>query len=104
MGVTGFKLFQTEPSSYHHHQSGMGVKTLHCFPWQRRCRERGTRHRPLQAVLPGDTPVYLSPTAVWCSPGEGRAGDTATHRVYLPHKACVALRHQMDCNVIDETS
>ncbi|KAG9338958.1 hypothetical protein JZ751_024348 [Albula glossodonta] len=81
----------------------MGVKVLHCFPWQRRCKERGKRHRPLQAVPPGDTPAYLAPTVAWCSAGEVGIRDRATRQVYVSHKACVALRHQMDCSVIDMT-
>ncbi|KAJ8366394.1 hypothetical protein AAFF_G00355950, partial [Aldrovandia affinis] len=76
----------------------MGVKVLHCFPWQRRCKERGKRHHPLQAVPPRDTTVYLPPTATRRSTGEGGAWDT--RQVYLSHKACVTLRHQMECNVI----
>ncbi|XP_061103280.1 uncharacterized protein si:ch211-237l4.6 [Conger conger] len=82
----------------------MGVKVLHCFPWQRRCRDRGKkRHRPLQAVPPGEPHTFLPPMMPWGSPGVGGASHTSTHQVYLSQKACVALRHQMDCNVIDAT-
>ncbi|KAI4902863.1 hypothetical protein NFI96_019975 [Prochilodus magdalenae] len=78
----------------------MGKKVLQCFPWYRRCKDRGTgRLCPPQAVPSAEVKPAFSPSIPWGYDGEsGR-----TRPVYFSHKARVTYRHQMDGNIIDAT-
>ncbi|XP_034149453.1 uncharacterized protein si:ch211-237l4.6 [Esox lucius] len=74
----------------------MGVKVLQCFPWYRRCKDRGkARHCPPKAFPCIETEPPFAPTS--------HASDDAGGVVYFSHKARVAYRHQMEGNVIDAT-
>ncbi|KAG9346629.1 hypothetical protein JZ751_006940 [Albula glossodonta] len=77
----------------------MGVKVLQCFPWYRRCKERGKGRQSLQeTVPPGEVKPRLSSTASWGSEGEVGSGVGGS-QVYFSQKARVSFRHQMDSNI-----
>ncbi|XP_036404927.1 uncharacterized protein si:ch211-237l4.6 [Megalops cyprinoides] len=83
----------------------MGVKVLQCFPWYRRCKERGKgRQCPQEAVSSDEVQPRLSSTASWGSEGES-GSSVGGSQVYFSHKARVSFRHQMDSNInaIDAT-
>ncbi|KAL4631129.1 hypothetical protein GN956_G15326 [Arapaima gigas] len=73
----------------------MGVKVLQCFPWYRRCKERGKgRQCPPQA----EQKSRLTSTASWGSESEGHGSMEGTNSFYS-QKARVSFRHQMDGNL-----
>ncbi|KAJ8389328.1 hypothetical protein AAFF_G00121930 [Aldrovandia affinis] len=77
----------------------MGVKVLQCFPWYRRCKERGKSRQSLQEEAPSvEVQPRLSSTASWGSEGEG-GGSLGGAQVYFSHKARLSFRHQMDSNI-----
>ncbi|CAM4730162.1 hypothetical protein R3I93_021299 [Phoxinus phoxinus] len=78
----------------------MGKKVLQCFPWYKRCKDRGKgRLCPPPPVPSVEVQPGFSPTVSWGYDGE----ESATHPVYFSHKARVVYRHQMDGNIIDAT-
>ncbi|KAG7484073.1 hypothetical protein MATL_G00045780 [Megalops atlanticus] len=85
------------------HRRAMGVKVLQCFPWPRSTKDRGNRHRSLTAGPSKDVAVHHSCVADRCIMAEGWASARPAQQVYFSQKACITLRHQMDCNVIDAT-
>ncbi|KAJ7996571.1 hypothetical protein DPEC_G00238450 [Dallia pectoralis] len=83
----------------------MSEKVFQCFPWYKRCKDRGkARHCPAKACQNASCsfPIPSIETAPQFAP-TSHAGDEAGGVVYISHKARVAYRHQMDGNVIDTT-
>ncbi|XP_072000767.1 uncharacterized protein C17orf114 homolog [Engystomops pustulosus] len=70
----------------------MGVKSLRCFPWYGRRKERKrsktSQEEPPAAPSPQEEKPRLQSTNSVGSDGEGRA--------YFSGKARVSFRHQMD--------
>lgn len=75
----------------------MGVKVLQCFPWYKRCKDKGKGRDCLPKEVPS---IEAEPQFVPSTYASDGAGGGV---VYFSHKARVAYRHRMEGNVIDTT-
>ncbi|XP_059364043.1 uncharacterized protein C17orf114 isoform X2 [Carassius carassius] len=76
----------------------MGVKMLQCFPFYRRCKERGKKQCPPETVASEEVKPRLYSTTSWGSEGDGSISPSCP-QAYFSHKARLSLRHQMDSNI-----
>ncbi|CAG04592.1 unnamed protein product [Tetraodon nigroviridis] len=81
----------------------MGVKMLQCFPFYRRCKDRGKSKQCPPAAGPtsptAETKPRLSSTASWGSDSEGLGSLSRNSQIYFSSKARLSFRHQMDSNI-----